>query len=101
MDKSSTLLKQFASKKSQFFELLDGAEAKVRFLSAEEVPNNFDGGKTRCIRYHLEVDGSEQLWDRTSRSLAQQMTRITEGSDIVIKRTGQKSKTKYIIRKVD
>ena len=101
MNKSQELLKKFASSKSKYFDLPDGAEAQVRFLSAEEVPNHFDGGKTICIRYHLEIDGVKQFWDRTSRGLAQQMAKISEGDFILIKRTGEKSKTKYFIKRVE
>ncbi len=95
---SRELLKKFASAKSKYFDLPDGEEAQVKFLYAEEVPNNFDGGKTNCIRYHLDIDGMEQLWDRTSRDLAQQMAKVSEGEVIYIKRTGQKNKTKYDIK---
>jgi hypothetical protein len=94
------LLKQFASAKSQFFELRDGEEKKVRFVSAQKVPNNFDGGKTQCIRFSLQVDGVIQLWDRTSRDLALQMSKITKGSLISIKRSGEKSKTKYVVKEI-
>jgi hypothetical protein len=101
MEDSRMVLKNYASKKSKYFDLPEGEEAKVKFLFAEEVPNNFDGGRTICIRYHFEVDGIEQLWDRISRDLAQQMAKISEGDFIFIKRIGQKSKTKYFIRKVE
>jgi hypothetical protein len=97
---SRDLLKRFASSKSKYFDLPDGEEAQVKFLSAEEVPNHFDGGETLCIRYHFEVDGKEMLWDRTSRDLAKQMASISEGEIIFIKRVGEKSKTKYSIRKI-
>jgi len=98
---SRDLLKKFASLKSKYFDLPNGEEAKVKLLYAEEVPNHFDGGKTTCIRYHFEVDGKEMLWDRTSRELAKQMALISEGEVILIKRVGEKSKTKYTIRKVE
>jgi len=101
MKNSSEVLKRFASSKSKYFDLPDGEEAKVRFLRAEEIPNNFDGGQTMLIRYCLEVNGAEQWWDRSSRSLAQQMAKISEGDFIYIKRTGEKSKTKYFVRKVE
>ncbi|MDP3143504.1 MAG: hypothetical protein Q8N14_06200 [Candidatus Omnitrophota bacterium] len=87
--------------KSKFFNLPEGEEKEVKFLFVEEVPNHFDGGETVCIRYHLEVDGKEQLWDRTSRELAQDMAKLSEGDTIAIRRTGQKSKTKYFIKKVE
>lgn len=98
---SRDLLKKFASLKSKYFDLPDGEENQVKFLYAEEVPNHFDGGETLCIRYHFEVDGQEKLWDRTSRELAQQMASVSEGDIILIKRIGEKSKTKYFIRKVE
>jgi len=97
---SRDILKKFASSKSKYFDLPDGEEAQVKFLYAEEVPNHFDGGETVCIRYHFEVDGKEMLWDRTSRELAIQMASIPTGATISIKRTGEKSKTKYFIRKI-
>lgn len=101
MGKSNMLLKKYASSRSKFFDLPDGAEAKVKFLYAEEVPNHFDGGKSNCIRYHFEVDGVEQLWDRLSRQLAQDMAKVSESETIIIKRVGQKSKTKYSIERVE
>ncbi|MDD4980128.1 MAG: hypothetical protein PHC54_02490 [Candidatus Omnitrophica bacterium] len=101
MNKSRDLLKRFASSKSKYFDLPDGEETQVKFLYAEEVPNHFDGGETVCIRYHFDVDGKEMLWDRTSRELAKQIASISEGETILIKRTGEKSKTKYFIRKVE
>lgn len=101
MDKSQMILKKFVAAKSRYFDLPDGEEAQVKFLSAEEVPNNFDGGKSKCIRYHFERDGIEQLWDRTSRDLSKQMAEISEGDLIAIKRSGHKNKTKYYVRKVE
>jgi hypothetical protein len=95
------LLKDFARSGSMFFALPDGAEAVVRFLSAEEVPNNFDGGKTSLIRYHLEVENNKQMWDRPSRKLAEQMAEIPEGALVSIKRMGQKNQTKYFIRRIE
>ena len=101
MKRSQEIPRKFASSKSQFFDLPDGQEAQVKFLYVEIVPNNFDGGKTQCTRYHFEVDGYKQMWDRTSRELAKQMAQIPEGSCISIKRTGQKNKTKYIVKEVE
>jgi len=98
---SRDILKKFASSKSKYFDLPDGEETQVKFLYAEEVPNHFDGGETICIRYHFEIDGKEMLWDRTSRELSKQMTLVSEGEIILIKRVGEKSKTKYFIRKVE
>jgi hypothetical protein len=100
MGDSKEFLQRFASSKSMFFDLPDGEERKVTFLSAEEIPNKFDGGQSTCVRYHLKVDDKEKLWDRVSRELAQEMAKISEGDTIFIQRTGQKNKTKYFIRKV-
>ena len=94
---SRDILKKFASSKSKYFDLPDGEEAQVKFLSAEQIPNHFDGGETLCIRYHFEVDGKEMLWDRTSREIAIQMASVPAGAIILVKRTGEKSKTKYFI----
>jgi len=95
------MLKDFAKSGSMFFKLSDGEDAIVRFLSAEVVRNNFDGGKTTLARYHLEVDGVEKLWDRPSRKLADQMSEIPEGVLIKIKRKGQKNQTVYFIEKIE
>ena len=100
MDKIQELLKEFATSKSKFFELRDGEEKAVRFISAEKVSNHFDGGKTTCIRFHLEYDGVVQAWDRVSRDLALQMAKIPPGSLIKIKRVGDKSKTKYSVKEI-
>lgn len=99
MSQSKILLKKYATSKSKFFNLPDGAEAKVKFLFAEIVPNYFDKGETECIRYHLEVEGTELLWDRTSRQLANDMAQVSEGEVILIRRAGQKNKTKYYIER--
>ena len=101
MDKSQEVLKKFAASKSKYFNLPDNEEVQVKFLYAEVVPNNFDGGKTDCIRYHLEVDGVEKMWDRTSQNLSQQMSQLSEGDLIFIRKEGERSKTRYFIRKVD
>ncbi len=101
MDNHRQLLEGFARSGSMFFSLADGKEAKVRFISAEVVPNNFDGGKTSLVRYHLEFDGNKQLWDRPSRKLAEQMAEIPSGALIRIKRTGQKSQTRYQITRIE
>jgi hypothetical protein len=98
MSDSSEVLKKFYRLKSKYVVLPEGEEIKVRYLGAEEVPNNFDGGETRLIRYRLEVNGTEQWLDRGSRSLAQQMASIPEGTFIFIKREGEKSQTRYYVR---
>lgn len=101
MNKSQELLNKYVVAKSRFLNLPDGEEVQAKFISVEEVPNHFDNGKTKCIRYHFEVNGKELLWDRTSRELAQQMSLIREGELILIQRIGEKSKTKYFIRKIE
>jgi len=100
MNKSSQALRDFAKSGSMFFKLNDGEGAIIRFLSAEIVPNSFDGGKTTLGRYHLEVDGIKKLWDRPSRKLAAQMAEIPLGALIKIKRKGQKNQTVYSIEEI-
>ena len=101
MNNSQEILRKFASSKLRFFSLANGEPVNVKFLYAEEVANEFNGGKTSIIRYHLEVDGEEKLWDRTSRSLAEQMSKIPEGEAITIKRTGQGNKTRYTVERAN
>ncbi len=98
MDNSNEVLKRFYTQKSKYLVLREGEEVKLRFLWAEETPNNYDGGATTLIRYHVEVNGKEQLFERSSRSLAQQMANIPEGKLIFIKRMGEKGKTRYLVR---
>jgi hypothetical protein len=83
-----------------YFELKDGEEAEVVFIKAEIIPSNFDGGKTQCVRYTFNVDGTIKIWDRSHRVLAQQMAQCCEGDVISIRRVGTGNKTKYIINKV-
>ena len=101
MNDLQKMLRDFANTKSKFFELRDGQEKEVRYLDAEVVPNHFDGGKTTCVRFHLEVEGAAQSWDRISRDLVLQMSRIPKGSLIRIRRTGDKSKTKYFVERIE
>ena len=101
MDASQERLRKFALGKSKFFRLPANEEITVKFLGAEVVPNNFDGGQSDCIRYNLEVEGFKQFWDRTSRKLAEQMSEIPEGALISIRKTGEKSKPVYFITSVE
>ena len=94
------ILNSYVLSKSQFFDLPDGGEATVKFLSAEQVTTNFNGSRVDAIRYHFEVNGKEMLWDRTSRELAKQMGQFSVGDLILIKRSGQKNQTKYYVEKV-
>ncbi|MFC1807975.1 hypothetical protein ACFL0T_06390 [Candidatus Omnitrophota bacterium] len=99
MDSKDTL-NDFVNKNSKYFVLPDDVERQVTYLSAEVIPNRFDNGKTQCMRYVLDVDGTQQNWDRGSRSLAQQMADIPEGSLISIRKTGSGNKTKYFVNLV-
>ena len=101
MLQSRDALKRFVLKRNKFFKAPINEEVIVRYVRAEIVPNYFNGGKTEIIRYHLEVDGILQLWDRTSKDLAKQMSKITEGSFVSILRTGQGNKTRYKIKRVE
>ncbi len=100
MNKSSQNLRDFAKAGSMFFKLDDGEEKTVRFISAEVVPNSFDGGETELARYNLKVDGVEKFWDRASHKLAARMAEIPEGTLIKIKRKGQKNQSKYFIEEI-
>jgi len=93
------LLKEYVMKKSQFLDLPDGETVKTKYLGVEEIPNKFDGGETTVIRYHLEVNGKEFLWDRANRDLAKQMINLDIGQEIFISRKGKKNKTKYLVEK--
>lgn len=101
MEENQDFLNEYASSKSKYFSLAEEEEKEIKFLYAEKVPNHFDGGKTQLIRYHLEVDGKELLWDRVSGQLAREIAKVSKGDTITIKRTGQKNQTKYSVRKVE
>jgi hypothetical protein len=94
------VLGEFVESKSQFFNLSDGEEKIVKFLSAAPVTTNYRGKETASIRYQLEFNGKEMSWDRTSREFASQMQAFEIGDTIKIKRSGQKNKTKYCIEKI-
>lgn len=100
MGKSDEVLKQFISKKSIYFDLPDGQEEIIRYLSAESYKTVFKGKECDSIRYHFEHDGVVKLWDRTSRQLAKQMTGM-EGAVLKIKRNGERNNTKYEIKKIE
>ncbi len=101
MNDSENVLKDFVSSKSHFITLLEGEEFVGKFLSAQKIPDPFNGGKTQTIRYCFLVNGEKKLIDRSSRKLAEQMSYIKEGEIVKIKRTGEKSKTKYSVKKID
>lgn len=101
MDSSRDILRKYASSKSNYFNIADGEEVTVKYLGAEVVPSNFDSGKSEIARYSVEVDGIVKFWDRTSRKLAELMSKYNEGDILIIKRTGEKSQTRYQIRKED
>jgi len=100
MKDSGNLLKKYAFERSKFLSLKDEEEVQVKFLSAEIVPNHFDNGETQCVRYHLEVDGVEKLLESGSGNLAEQMSTISKGDTIILKRTGVGNNTKYAVMKV-
>ena len=100
MKEIEQILKEFVRNKSQFFNLADGEEAVVKFLSVEQVVTTFRGNEVESIRYYFEVDGKELSWDRVSRELAKQMLEFSAGDLIKIKREGEKNKTKYFLEKV-
>ncbi len=100
MENNHQMLRDFANSGSMFFNLGDGEEKIVRLISFEKVPNNFYGGKSTLIRYHLEVDGEKKMWDRPSRKLARQISEIPFGTLIRIRRKGQKNQTVYFIEEV-
>ena len=100
MEDTKRILNNFVMARSQFFDLQDGEEATVKFLSAKQVTTNFKGKSVEAIRYHFEVNEKEMLWDRASRSFAKQMSHFSEEDLLWIKRTGRGNQTKYDVKKV-
>src|SRR3989338_3375177 len=86
-DQGQGFLKQYASKSSefQFFKPPHDRAVEVIFLKCEPVQNYFDEKGHIIPRYHLEVDGKIQYWDRPSKSLAQQMAQFEPGTRISIR----------------
>lgn len=102
MDNSKKMLNNYVNKNSKYFVLHDDEERTVKFIGVEVIPNRFDNGASTCIRYRFELeDGIQQSWDRGSRSLAEQMSRIPEGTTIGIKKIGSGNQTKYFVRLID
>jgi hypothetical protein len=100
MKSINEVLEEFVRSKSVFFNLSDGEEKIVRFLSVEPVVTNYHGKETNSLRYHFEVNNKEMLWDRTSREFALQMQVFEAGDMLKIQRTGKKNQTKYYIEKM-
>jgi len=98
MDKSQELLQKFSSD-AKYFELHSGEEKRVKFLFVEEVLNEFNGGKNKIMRYHLEENGKEKIWDRVSKQLMREIAKISEGDFILIKRIGEGKFTTYSVTK--
>ena len=101
MESSQKILKDFVNRKSTYWNISDGEEATVKFLFAEPSTTHFKGKPIECIRYHVEVNGEEKIWDRPHRELAKQMANFSEGDLISIKRIGEGNKTKYNVIKVN
>ena len=99
MDKSQELLRKFSSTDAKYFELRSGEEKRVKFLFVEEVPNEFNGGKGKIMRYHFEENGKEKIWDRVSKQLIREMSKVSEGDIIIIKRMGEGKFTTYSVTK--
>ena len=99
MDKSQELLKKFSSTDAKYFELHSGEGKRVKFLFMEQVPNEFKDGKGTIMRYHLEENGKEKIWDRVSKQLIREMAKVSEGDWIIIKRMGEGKDTTYSVTK--
>lgn len=99
MTKSQELLRRCSSTNAKYFEIANGQEKRVKFLYAEEVPNEFNGGKDTIMRYWLEEDGKRKPWDRASKQLMREMAKVSEGDFIIIKRMGEGKDTIYSITK--
>lgn len=100
MQNFNTVFDDFINLKSKFFDLPDGGEKIVTFISVEPVITNFKGKEIQCLRYILEIDGKVFMWDRTSRELARQMRFCVKGDVLKIKRVGERNQTQYFIEKV-
>ena len=100
MEDIKRILNNFVMARSQFFDLQDGEEATVKFLSAESVTTNFKGKSVEAIRYCFEVNEKEMFWDRASRSFAKQMSNFSKEDLLCIKRIGKGNQTKYDVKKV-
>lgn len=101
MNNFKNIFDDFINSKSKFFDLPDGAEKTVTFISVEPVTTNFKGKEISCLRYQFEIDGKVFMWDRTSRELAKQMSRFTKGDKLKIRREGERNQTKYFIEEAN
>lgn len=99
MDKSQELLKRFSSADALYFEIASGQEKRVRFLFVEVAPPNPNGWKGHLMRYHFNENGKEKIWDRVSKQLIREMSKVSEGDIIIIKRMGEGKDTTYSVTK--
>lgn len=93
-------LKKYAFEKSKFLSLKDGGEATAKYLSYEITPNHFNNGETESVKYNLDIGGVKKILESSSGNLAEQMSAISAGDLISIKKTGEGKNTKYVVRKV-
>lgn len=90
-------LKEFSSGGSKYFKPARGADIFCKYLFYEVVPNRFDGGKSQCVQYHLEIDGEQRIFSSTSKALAQKISKVPQGSKIKMNVQGEGTHTKYSV----
>ena len=78
MSNSKEILKEYVNSKSKFYNLQNGDEDTIRFISAYPITTHYQGKPIDSIRYCIEKDGKEMFWDRSNRELAQQMLSFNE-----------------------
>ena len=87
------IFSKYALSKPKFLTLVEGEQVQVKFLSANLATSNFNEGE--CLQYHFEHKGINKRLTSASQDLAQQMSMMPEGSEILIKRIGVGYGTKY------
>jgi hypothetical protein len=100
MNEPENKLKNFASGDSNYIKLPRGEDISCKYLSWEIVPSRFDGGKTECAQYHLEIEGQERIFSSKSKALARKISEIPEGTKIKIRIDGEGTKTKYFVEMI-
>lgn len=95
----NSFLSSYATSKPKILNLADGEEVQVKYVSAGSVPSNYGGGN--CVQYIFELNGINRRLVSASADLAQNMAEITEGSVILLSRSGTGYTTTYHVKLVE
>jgi hypothetical protein len=93
-------LNDWTQKTSKYLKLQDGEEVKVFFKGYKFVNSSFDSDK-ETVRYTLDTPFGEKFWDTSAKNVANFLDDVAEGEQVLIKRKGTGTDTKYDLSLVE